>query len=199
MKQCITCHRLLPYTAFSKHKNRPDGLNAECKTCQQARQRRNRQRLADRPEIITPATEMCQKCGETKPSSEFYRDRRRKCGLDRYCKICSADRTNLYRQRYLDEDAVRFKLQIMASQARARAKRDNLPYSISSEWLYEHFHGDKAVMICPILGIELDWRVEQSPRPNSPSLDKIIPELGYAEQCAGDQSSGQLHEERRGS
>ena len=130
MKQCITCHRLLPHTAFGKNKRNPDGLSAECKLDLQARQRRNRQRLADRPEIITPATERCQKCGETKSSSEFYANSRRTCGLDQYCKRCSADRATYYRHRYLDEDAVRFKLQIMASQARTRAKRDDLPYAI---------------------------------------------------------------------
>ena len=176
MKQCITCRNTLPLLSFGKHKGKFDGLMPDCRDCANRKGRARRQRMADRTEIITPDSQECQKCGVVKPASEFYTFSRRKCGLDRYCRLCAAARSTYYRDRYMDEDAIRFKLQIMASQARTRAKRDSLPYAINADYLIEHFSD---VSHCEMLGTELDWRVEGVPRPNSPSLDKIIPELGY--------------------
>ena len=52
-----------------------------------------------------------------------------------------------------------------------RAKRDKVPFSLSL--------GDvpEVPEFCPVLGIPLD--LEGGQKENSPSLDKIIPRLGY--------------------
>ena len=63
----------------------------------------------------------------------------------------------------------------MTNSAKSRAKKNNIPFSISWENLTEVYKG-----ICPILGLPLDWHSSKIMTDNSPSLDKIIPETGYA-------------------
>ena len=59
------------------------------------------------------------------------------------------------------------------SQAKARAKKDNLPFNIDVD---DCIAPDK----CPILGMKLiSTPKEMGPQDNSPSLDKIIPQKGY--------------------
>jgi hypothetical protein len=57
--------------------------------------------------------------------------------------------------------------------AKTRAKRDGLPFDITYQDVIIPAH-------CPVLGIELEPCVgTHGPSDNSPSIDKIIPELGY--------------------
>lgn len=59
----------------------------------------------------------------------------------------------------------------MLARARQRAKRDNVPFDISANDIVLPTH-------CPILLIELDYGRDKVGN-NSPSLDKVIPALGY--------------------
>ena len=65
-------------------------------------------------------------------------------------------------------------LGIMISNSKARAKRDNLPFDIDSNYLFEI-----ADTKCPILGIELIYNAGTGFNENSASLDKIDPAKGY--------------------
>jgi hypothetical protein len=56
-----------------------------------------------------------------------------------------------------------------------RAKRKSLPFNINSEYLRNIFPV-KSAMICPVLGTPLSWF---NGLDNYPSLDRIVPELGY--------------------
>ena len=59
----------------------------------------------------------------------------------------------------------------MVNKARCRAKRLGRPFSISVSDI-------QIPKVCPILGIPLFWGDEQK-SDNSPSLDCLIPSLGY--------------------
>ena len=59
----------------------------------------------------------------------------------------------------------------MLSAARARAKKVGVPFSITREHI-------TIPEYCPILGIKLERGPVQE-RHNSPSLDRVRPELGY--------------------
>lgn len=61
----------------------------------------------------------------------------------------------------------------MLSNARARAKRLEIPFSIDIS--------DIVVPdVCPVLGIPLEWGVGRGRmNDHSPSLDRVVPELGY--------------------
>lgn len=60
----------------------------------------------------------------------------------------------------------------MLQRAKARAVSSGIPFSITrSDISIPEF--------CPVLGIRLDWHDKRGGSPNSPSLDRIIPSLGY--------------------
>ncbi len=59
----------------------------------------------------------------------------------------------------------------MIRSVKSRAKRDKIPFNLEE--------GDIQIpLVCPVLGIPL-FRGNKHLGPNSPSLDKLIPELGY--------------------
>ena len=73
--------------------------------------------------------------------------------------------------RRITSDPVSYKCAIMLRSAKARSSLKNLAFDITIDDI-------STPMTCPVLGIELDWRNRVSAS-NSPSLDRIIPELGY--------------------
>ena len=62
--------------------------------------------------------------------------------------------------------------------ARSRARRDNVPFNLAIQDLI-----DIATDVCPILHTPFVWGASQlgkgKTRPDSPTLDRILPELGY--------------------
>lgn len=59
--------------------------------------------------------------------------------------------------------------------AKKRAEEYNLPFDLNIEYLVEIFPAD---MSCPVFGIQMFWGKEGGIE-TSPSLDRIIPALGY--------------------
>ena len=97
----------------------------------------------------------CQHCGEISyrvlPSGHYART----------CHSCANKQSNDSR------DATK----VMLGAAKVRAKKTGVPFALRPEDITIPTH-------CPILGIPLE-RGSISERNNSPSIDKIIPELGY--------------------
>lgn len=58
--------------------------------------------------------------------------------------------------------------------ARTRARKKDVPFSLKEPDLARPTH-------CPILGIEIDYGrgMKKGSQPNSPSLDRMVPHLGY--------------------
>lgn len=61
----------------------------------------------------------------------------------------------------------------MWEQAKRRAKRDGLPFSLALDDVPE------VPVSCPVLGIPLVPNKKAGPIDTSPSLDRICPSLGY--------------------
>lgn len=134
----------------------------------------------------------CKKCKINKNISEFHHNKYSKDGHYDHCKSCKGKYDAKYRkskkvktytksQYYRDRKAEYRKsrdkdprIQMLVS-AKTRAKQLNLTINITI---------DDIVIpeICPLLNIPI-FRKPYGQRgsflPNSPSLDKIIPELGY--------------------
>jgi len=63
--------------------------------------------------------------------------------------------------------------------ARHRAKRNNIPFNLTEDYLKSIYPSD---MICPVLGFEMSvGKDENGWADTSPSLDRIIPEKGYVQ------------------
>lgn len=95
-KLCLRCQCNLPVTDFSKHRGRPDGLQAYCKQCYRNANHVIRKRHAGK-EQTAPVEKHCGQCGETKPSSAFYRDRHRPDGLYTNCRTCHRRNTDAWK------------------------------------------------------------------------------------------------------
>lgn len=119
---------------------------------------------------------LCKKCGQEIPQT-----RRRGA---KYCSILCRrgyhnkkwrdsnkegvkDFARQYQRQYQQDNPEK----TLLSRAKHRAKKKSLPFNLDL---------DDIVIpdVCPVLGVPLQ-RSNSSPSDNSPSLDKIIPELGY--------------------
>ena len=104
----------------------------------------------------------CNHCGIEKPLIEFHADKNRVDGRKNTCASCVVSEQ---KERHT-QDYRKYLLRT----ARHRAKKANLPFNITEEDL-------ELVDTCPVLGIPLELGKHNNP--NSPSIDKVNPELGY--------------------
>lgn len=140
---------------------------------------------------------VCKICEKTLSEDLFNRNKTKKDGLEIYCKNCSKIKSQKAyekgkdkyltrnKQRYLDnreeilKDSAEYYKKIKSTKpellllrsAKHRAKAGNFPINITIEDI-------KIPEFCPILKIKLEVSTENATH-NSPSLDKIVPELGY--------------------
>jgi hypothetical protein len=111
----------------------------------------------------------CNICNETKPLSEFFKANTKKAGYQYRCKSCATS----YRVAY--KKTKRGHLSSYLSDSKQRAKEKNLPFDLDLKYL-ESITTDA----CPIFKTPFDWGRDSKGQGNErPSLDRIIPELGY--------------------
>ena len=140
---------------------------------------------------------VCKICEKTLYEELFNRNKTKKDGLEIYCKDCSKIKSQKAyekgkdkyltrnKQRYLEnreeilKDSAEYYKKLKSTKpellllrsAKHRAKAGNFPIDITIEDI-------KIPEFCPILKMKLEVSTENAAH-NSPSLDKIIPELGY--------------------
>lgn len=118
---------------------------------------------------------VCNNCKENKPVGLFYS---RKCKhknkngtISEYnyyrpiCKACwDIESRGWFRKNWVSH---------LVQQAKNRAKQKGVPFDITKEDVV-------VVDTCPYLGIPLFQNLDaKGPSPNSPTIDRIIPEKGY--------------------
>jgi len=139
----------------------------------------------------------CKKCLKFLSIADFNKDASKKDGLDIYCKCCVRKKSKEHyaknRTKRLEQNKERYaenkdiilstckqsykKLKssspeiLMLRSAKRRAKVQNLPFDLTLEDIVIPEY-------CPILNIRLQV-AEKHANASSPSLDKIVPELGY--------------------
>ena len=88
-KTCSQCETILPLNYFNKHKQSKSGVKSYCRFCAKKYKDAYNQRKATISEAtISEATKKCNKCGETKPLSEFNKNKGMKDGRLNQCKDC---------------------------------------------------------------------------------------------------------------
>jgi hypothetical protein len=126
---------------------------------------------------MTKQKQKCSKCDCDKFIDEFYK------GV-RQCKQCVKERCKKYKQKNKESLKIKKKIWdksyknrldkkplLMLRRARNRAKKNNIPFNLTIEDIV-------IPKVCPILGIPL-FHEKGGVTDNTPSLDKIIPSLGY--------------------
>ena len=155
--------------------------------------------------ISAITTKACSKCKQVKELSMFYKGSSRN-GRQSHCKLCDSIVGREYykrnREKMLarqsnyektEQGSTRIKekyqkqrreethvLRRLLAKAKGRAKAKGLPFDLTIEWLQT-----MVISHCPITLQPIDWLKEEvangMPGPNSPSIDKNIPELGYVQ------------------
>lgn len=119
----------------------------------------------------------CRSCNTIKQLSDFHKNKNSKDGYHSICKSCANKRASNWvsanLQKVVDNKRLRRKdirkSLIEAAQNRARMK--NLPINITIDDIV-------VPEFCPILKIKIE-KSSGKAKANSPSLDRIIPSLGY--------------------
>lgn len=121
----------------------------------------------------------CSCCGEVKLFQFFSKDKTKKNGYRSHCKTCRKEAQNKYQKENLKDRNEYFKKYylgtpygIVLNNIKQRAKAKKVPFDIVAEDIPWVTH-------CPVFGWELKRGSGSGPRRHSPSVDRIIPELGY--------------------
>ncbi len=139
------------------------------KFCSRACANKNQAKNSPPANLDVSAMKVCDTCDTLLPKGKFSRINKwdKNSPVRDTCKKCShAKRERERRARSWKDDA----RQCMLNNCRQRAKAKNIPCTITKE---DIVIPDK----CPVLGIKLERG--GSFKHNSPSVDKILPELGY--------------------
>ena len=141
---------------------------------------------------------ICTNCRISKNTKEYFRDSRARDGRCSCCKACQrekkldyyknnkdkilAQQNNYYYQNRdkISEQTKEYRIKrkhespeaLFIHRAKQRAKKKNVPFSISTEDIY-------IPEFCPILGLRLESQEKSGGSQCSPSLDRLVPELGY--------------------
>ena len=106
----------------------------------------------------------CKTCGETKPVSEFCKNRSRPTGIHSECKECMR-KYRMSRPFYN-----------ILNNARKRARVRDIPFNLTEEYLESIWTG-----VCPVFQTRLDLPNHggTAVSPTKPSLDRLVPDKGY--------------------
>lgn len=160
-KHCRKCDTSKQTTEFFKNSYTANGRSSWCKQCESDYRKLRYDSRKSMPVTITES--VCTKCKQTLPVSQFRKNADKINGVDVHCNDCSRDalRTPAGKKRR------------MCYTAKQRAKTLNVPFNISP------VDFDMPTR-CPVLGLELCMtHPPGGPKDDAPSLDRIIPNLGY--------------------
>lgn len=122
--------------------------------------------------------------------------RRRKRDLGKFCTKCNMQKVGIAygekrranpikksqkeydknsRKKRFEKNPFEFRIQRTFWACKHRAKKANVPFSITRQDLIDMFPADN---LCPVLKIPFVWGTKNN-KELSPSLDRMIPELGY--------------------
>lgn len=125
MKTCPKCHTDKLETEFYTDKSKPSGLTSHCKPCICAHVKRYNE-LHPADHSATDQPKKCRTCGETKPPSEFHRDKKLMDGLKQDCRPCLLKRAREYARSNHEKKRIYYQLRMndpeFVEKTRARAK-----------------------------------------------------------------------------
>jgi len=126
----------------------------------------------------------CPKCN--KPMLRRIRDLKKDCrqclmsriGIE-HGEFRRANPTRLTQKQYtknsFEKNPFKFRITRTCSQAKIRAKKQNVPFNLTRQDLIDMFPKDN---LCPVLKVPFVWG-SKTEKDFSPSLDRMIPKLGY--------------------
>lgn len=208
LKQCSVCLEIFPLIKFHAYKKDSKSQSNLCENCHQIRKKKAREPqvchfcnilkakknfkrncvVCNECKLISKTIneqhlKKCCECKKIKSLDDFNKVYKKSERRISYCKDCLKKRrikTDTIGKRKIRSEKRKKErkdrpIHALFLDARRRAKRKNLPFSLNEETL---LIPEK----CPVLGIDLGRNGDNKfPLPNSPSLDKVIPALGYVD------------------
>ena len=166
---CRTCKQEKPLSELNKDKRHSSGYATQCKECKRAYDRARYEKVKSDPEFHMKKLQHGAKYRESHKEQ-----------IKKYSTLYNArpeviERKASWYQEKMANMSKEERLKLMVKRAQDRAKLKNVKFDISWEDI-------KYVTVCPILEIPLNWGEttnEGGRNIDTPSLDRIIPELGY--------------------
>jgi len=94
-------------------------------------------------------------------------------GRTQSCGCIRKERSVEFNKSRFDPNAISKSVEYrILTRAKSRAKQKNIPFNLTLEDI-------EVPETCPLLGIPIEIQPKKGYHPNSPSLDKVIPEKGY--------------------
>jgi hypothetical protein len=164
-KHCNKCNCLQSIDNFTVDKSKKDGLRATCRTCTVVTNKKWKQANPQRTKELR------------KKSYNKNRESIRQRARESYANGAGQQWYQNNKERILSaRKGLGGTILSMFRSARSRAKKENIPFDLTVEYLHEI-----ATENCPVTNKPMDWNGQESSNLNRPSLDKIIPELGYVQ------------------
>jgi hypothetical protein len=111
----------------------------------------------------------CYKCKETKPTILFSKSKQTKDGFYSWCRVCN----NSNRNKFIKTK--RGHINQILGNIKYRVKKKQIAFDLDLDYL-ESIAFDK----CPVFQTVFDWGLDKKGYTKErPSLDRIVPELGY--------------------
>jgi len=146
LRMCCACKRELPCTDefFYQDKRHPDGLNAACKICRDARRGRTEKRKSP-TRGLSLGQRRCTKCSAVFPSTVEYfdRDNHRPDGLLPICKKCNANKSAQWAKANPDR-------------VRLRARKSAKKYAVQRRVSWHRYRTRKLALPCDFTNT--DWQ-----------------------------------------
>ena len=161
-KRCRKCETAKDMSEFYKDVYSKDGLQAVCKDCSKAHTKQNR---LDHPTYFVDKGKVrYQEIGKHQNKSRYKKNQ---------------EKFKRWRREY--SRTVVGRLRTVLNSAKTRAKNQKLVFDLDFDWLMEQYRKQDGK--CSLTGIQLQFgfNYDSSRRymPESPSLDRIDPALGY--------------------
>lgn len=171
-KVCEICGRSLPNDR--EHFKRvtaknSDKLSCVCKECYEQ---------SKRDAEWKDGKLLCHLCGEYLDPSEFaFRNNKFRGNKEARCRKCRYKQTK-HRRKTLDNiEQLRQMLQMRFLCAKERAKKLNIPFDITKDYLKYLWDTQKG--LCAISNIPMTYKYNNGRTPTNVSIDQINPHLGY--------------------
>lgn len=105
-RRCTKCKQVLPLSEFKyTRSNKGEKIKRKmCRTCYHESMSKKKditktnEDMNTTQETTTVQTKTCRCCGETKPISDFYQDKKASDGLQSYCKKCMNEKARARKQ-----------------------------------------------------------------------------------------------------
>lgn len=97
-KPCPRCQRLLSVESFAKNRTSPEGRQGYCRDCfadLYAAKGAAQGKVVRRKVVVPDGHKHCRGCDQTKPLSDWNRNRASSDGWSSYCRSCCAERNRI--------------------------------------------------------------------------------------------------------